>query len=180
MLSSLKVLRKHLNAVLDHPMQDSKLGRERLEENLKNAGITKADIDKVGKALFDINYKLRKGDERLLKVIFGVEEIEDDEDEDESEDVCNCEECDFKEDCDKSTASEDYKARVGKEYWELVEKSKKLKDKIEAILNGEADSNFPSVFLLTKQHRIMESYIETLEKRAVVENIELGKYKENK
>lgn len=188
MLASLKVLRKHLNAVLDHPIQDSKMGKEKLEENLVKAGITKADIEKVGKAIFDINYNLRKRDERLLKAIFGVDNLdelendeEDIEDEDsEAEDVCNCEECEFKEDCDKSTASEDYKARVGKEYWEIVEKCEKLHAKIEDILNGRIAGNFPNILLLTRQLKIMESYADVLQKRAVVENIELGKYKEAK
>lgn len=115
-----------------------------------------------------IRQKQREGDEKLLKAIFGMdEETEVDCDEDEELD-------------DDDTDDFDYKERVAREYWDLTEKHNKLTKFLEDYAKGKVKGFKGSIDLLKHQEHQMYEYLQTLQKRAVVENIELGKYKENK
>ena len=75
---------------------------------------------------------------------------------------------------------EDYKERLGREYWELTERLEKLLKYIDDIKTGRNKDFKGHVLILDDQASLMKRYLSILETRAVTENIELGKYKENK
>lgn len=191
---ALKVLRKILNEVCEHYSMDYKFACPKFMEELFEKPEYQEGHAAMVKMLLEIRDMQRKGDIKLLKAIFGedfdVKEVtsakvepndEEIEDDDEENDCNNCEECTFKYDCDSSPYYEEpYKARLAKEYWELVDKYEKLHDFINEVEKGRIENFKGSLKLLKHQAEQLSKYIETLQKRAVVENIGLGKYKENK
>lgn len=157
---ALKVITKILNEVCSHFTMDYDIEcPEFLEKLFENEEYRKAHV-KFLEMVLKIKTAQNRGDERLLRAIFGeldevFEEIE-------------------------AQHEEDYKERVGKEYWELTEKHNKLTKFLEAYEKGNIKNFKGSIDLLKHQEHQMYEYLQTLQKRAVVENIELGKYKENK
>lgn len=194
---ALHVLKRILNQVCEHHSMDYKYeSPEYLEKALENDEFRTAYVTVV-KHLLEIRTTQRNGDIRLLKAIFGedfdskellkakvvenVEEIEDGEIEDDEENECNnCEECIFKYDCDTSTYEAPYKARVAKEYWEYCDKYEKLCDYIMKVEQKKVKDFKGDIKALKRQSEQLFALIDTLQKRAVIENIPLGKYKENK
>ena len=195
---ALHVLKRILNQVCEHHSMNYKYeSPEYLEKALENDEFRTAYVTVV-KHLLEIRTTQRNGDIRLLKAIFGEEfdskellkakvvendeEIEDDEvtEDDEENDCNNCNECVFKYDCDTTTYEEPYKKRIAKEYWELCDKYEKLCDYIMKIELKKIKDFKGEIKLLKRQAEQMHEYIDTLQKRAVVENIPLKLYKENK
>lgn len=164
MIAALKALRKNLNTVLDHPVLEDKFGKERLEKTLKEYGVEKLELHQIGMALTEFQIDTRKGEERLLKVIFGEEEpeINDDENDDEPEEI--------------EVSKEDFEKCIAKHYWELTERHHHFKDRFKKLASK--NTLFEKIYNATLED--MEKELARIEKLAVITNLELGKYKENK
>lgn len=166
MITALKALRKNLNTVLDHPALEGKFGKERLEETLKEYGVEKLDLHQIGMALMEFQIDTRKGEEKLLKAIFGEEEPEvndEDETDDEPEQI--------------EVTKEDFEKCIAKHYWEVTERHQIFKDRFKKLANKNKDTLFEKIYKNTLED--MENELARIEKLAVITNLELGKYKEN-
>ena len=161
MISALKALRKNLNTVLDHPVLEDKFGKERLEETLKEYGVEKLELHQIGMALTEFQIDTRKGEERLLKVIFGEEEPEVNDDEPEQIEV----------------TKEDFEKCIAKHYWELTKRHQIFKDRFKKLAEKNKDTLFEKIYKNTLED--MENELARIEKLAVITHLELGKYKEN-
>lgn len=74
--------------------------------------------------------------------------------------------------------SDDYKERFEAEYWQTKIRYEKLKDfcnriEVAEMLEGEVPKHDCPLALLREQQRYMGQYLGVLEKRAVIEGIEL-------
>lgn len=91
----------------------------------------------------------------------------------------DCENCEFKDICE-APSKDEYKARLGKEYWELTSKHNKLTEFIANVEKSNSKYFKDKIVLLKEQEHEMYEYLQTLQKRADAENIDLKQYKPHK